>query len=51
MRTPLNTASVGLIILEDEIALLTAQGVEVPTKLLEVVSAVKDACGNALEVR
>ena len=38
------------MILEEEIEALTAKGVEIPARLLEVVSAVRDACGNALEV-
>jgi hypothetical protein len=51
VRTPLNTAAVGLMLLEEEIAALNTQGVEIPARLLEVVSAIRDACGNALEVR
>ena len=39
------------MLLEEEIAALTAQGVEIPARLLEVVNAIRDACGNALEVR
>jgi hypothetical protein len=39
------------MLLEEEIAALNTQGVEIPARLLEVVSAIRDACGNALEVR
>ena len=50
MRTPLNTAAVGVMILEEEIATLTASGVAVPARIIEVLTAIRDACGNALEV-
>ena len=50
IRTPLNTAAIGLEILEDEIESLTASGTPIPKRLLEIVSDVRDACGNALEV-
>jgi hypothetical protein len=39
------------MLLEEEIAALNTQGVEIPARLVEVVSAIRDACGNALEVR
>ena len=51
VRTPLNTAAVGVMILEEEIATLTASGVAIPARIIEVLTAIRDACGNALEVR
>ena len=38
------------MILEEEIATLTASGVAVPARIIEVLTAIRDACGNALEV-
>ena len=50
VRTPLNTATIGVEILEEELAALSASGVEVPSQLLEIVRGIKGACTNALEV-